>query len=183
MRRTECFALLITFLLCCWIPSAEAQAVTIAAGGPPPGGDFFIASGPGGMGLPPPPIIPPLMMGMQAAHLTASQRKQVGEILRANREQTMPLIEKLHSIHEQIADKLLGSGSVSASDLAPLEEQAAKLDSQIQQQSLDASVKIRALLTPAQVAKMAQFHDKMSALQAQMRDLMKEAAPPPPPAR
>jgi hypothetical protein len=144
------------------------------------GNHFFLGAG-GGFPPPPPMIIPPLLMGMQAAHLSADQQQQVNRILQSNRSQTIALIEQLHSLHEQIADKLLAPGTISASDLAPLEEQAAQLDAQIQQQALDASVQIRALLTPAQVARMAQFHQKMSALQAQMRSLMNEATPPPAP--
>jgi len=93
-----------------------------------------------------------------------------------NRAQTAPLIQQLEAIHEQIANKLLTSGTVTSGDLAPLESQAAQLDAQIQQQSLDASVQIRSLLTNDQVSRMAQFHEKMAALQAQMKALMIEAA-------
>jgi len=129
----------------------------------------------------PPMIIPPLLMGMQAAHLTADQQTQVNQILQSNHSQTAPLIQQLLSVHEQIANKLLAAGTVSASDLAPLEDQARQLDAQIQQRALNASVQIRALLTPDQVARMAQFHQKMAALQAQMKSLMSEASQQPTP--
>jgi hypothetical protein len=126
-------------------------------------------------------IIPPLLMGMNAAHLTADQQKQVNQILQSNHSETFPLIQQLQAVHEQIANKLLAPGTISASDLAPLEEQAAQLDGRIQQQALNASVQIRALLTPDQVARMAQFHQKMSALQAQMKSLMNEEVQQPAP--
>jgi uncharacterized membrane protein len=170
---------LITLLTVAFSLPAWAQPMVIQAPDGP-GNHFFIAAG-GGFPLPPPMIIPPLLMGMQAAHLSADQQKQVNQILQSNRSQTAPLIQQLQAVHEQIANKLLAPGTISASDLAPLEEQAAQLDAQIQQQALDASVQIRALLTPDQVARMAQFHQKMSALQAQMKSLMNEAAPPPAP--
>ena len=126
----------------------------------------------------PPPMIPPMLMMMQAAHLTADQQNQVNQIVQSNHSQTASLIQQLESVHEQIANKLLAPGTVSASDLAPLEEQAAQLDAQIQQQALNASVQIRVLLTPDQVARMAQFHEKMAILQAQMKSLMDEASSP-----
>jgi hypothetical protein len=170
--------LLIALSIAAFSMSAWAQPIVITE--PGPGNHFFFGAG-GGFPPPPPMIIPPLLMGMQAAHLSADQQQKVNRILQSNRSQTVALIEQLHSLHEQIANKLLAPGTISASDLAPLEEQAAQLDAQIQQKALDASVQIRALLTPDQVTRMAQFHQKMSALQAQMRSLMNEAAPPPAP--
>jgi uncharacterized membrane protein len=169
---------LIALLTVAFSLPAWAQPMVIQATGP--GNHFFFAAG-GGFPPPPPMIIPPLLMGMQAAHLSADQQKQVNQILQSNHSQTAPLIQQLQAVHEQIANKLLAPGTISASDLAPLEEQAAQLDAEIQQQALDASMQIRALLTPDQVARMAQFHQKMSVLQAQMKSLMDEAAPPPPP--
>jgi hypothetical protein len=153
--------------------SAWSQPVQIRDLGA--GNHFFIEAG-GGF---PPVIIPPIMMGLQAAHLTADQQNKVDQIMASNRSQIHPLIQQLHSVHEQIANKLLTAGTVTASDLAPLEDQAAKLDAQIQQQALNAAVQVRDILTPAQVTQMAQFHQKMTALQAQMRSLMSEASQQP----
>ena len=173
MRRPKALFLMALLGTCLSLPAWAQPVVMTAPGGP--GNHFFISTG-GGFPPPPPMIIPPLLMGMQAAHLTADQQKQVDQILQSNRSQTAPLIEQLFSLHEQIANKLLAAGTVSASDLATLEDQAAQLDAQIQHQALNASVQIRGILTPDQVAKMAQFHQKMAALQAQMKGLMTEAS-------
>jgi ferredoxin-NADP reductase len=173
MRQTKAL-FLIGLLAACLSRPAQAQPVITAAG---PGNFFIYRSTGGGFPPPLPVIIPPLLMGMQAAHLTADQQNQVNQILRSNRSQTAPLVQQLQSIHEQIADKLLATGTVS--DLAPLEDQAARLDAQIQQQALNASVQIRAILTSDQVARMAQFHQKMAALQAQMESLMSETSQQP----
>jgi hypothetical protein len=164
---------LIALLGACLSLPVWAQPVVITA--PGPGDHFFVSTG-GGFPPLPPMMIPPLLVGMQAAHLTADQQNQVNQILQSNRSQTAPLVQQLQSVHEQIANKLLAPGTVSASDLAPLEDQAARLDVQIQQQALNASVQIRAILTSDQVARMAQFHQKMAALQAQMKGLMSEAS-------
>jgi Spy/CpxP family protein refolding chaperone len=155
--------------------SLPALAQTIVTG-PGPGRNFMFFSTGGGPAMPP-PIIPPIMMGLQVAHLTADQQSQMSRIMQANHSQIAPLIEQLHSIHEQIANKLLAPGTVTASDLAPLEDQAAQLDAQIQQEALNASLQIRSILTPDQVARMAQFHQKMGALEAQMRSLSSEETP------
>jgi uncharacterized membrane protein len=166
----------------CWSAPAWAQPVVTMGGASVPGNGFFIYHSTGG-GFPPMPpmIIPPLLAGMQAAQLTADQQNQVNQILKSNASQTAPLIQQLQSIHKQIANRLLSSGTVSTEDLAPLEAQAAQLDAQIQQQALNASVQIRALLTPDQVSRMAEFHQKMAALQTQMDDLMRESIQMPDP--
>ena len=172
MRRLEPLFLISLLGACLSLP-AWAQPMVIRA--PEPGNHFFISPD-GGFPPLPPMIIPPLLVGMRAAHLTADQQNQVNQILQSNRSQTAPLIQQLQSVHQQIANKLFAPGPVSASDLAPLEDQAAQLDAQIQQQALNASVQIRAILTADQVARMAQFHQKMAALQAQMNNLMHEAS-------
>ncbi len=170
--------LLLALISLCFSTPAWAQPMM----GPPPGPgehSLFLSTG-GPPPMMPPMIIPPLMMGMRAAHLTPDQQKQVDQILQSNRAQTAPLLHQLHAIHEKIADKLLAPGTVNTSELSSLEREASKLDAQIQQQALNASVQIRAILTPEQVARMAQFHQKMAGLQTQMRNLMSETAPPAP---
>ncbi len=174
MQR-PCFTLIVVLLAAGLSSSGWAQPVVMAGPGGP--GDHFFISTAGG---PPPMIIPPLMMGLRAAHLTDAQRKQIGQIMQSNAAHTAPLVGQLHSVHEQIADRLLAKGSVSATDLAPLETQAAQIDAQIQQQALNASIQIRAILTPEQLERMANFHRKMAALQAQMKTLMSEASAPSP---
>jgi ferredoxin-NADP reductase len=176
MRLIKVLGFLIS-LMSGFSAASWAQPVVTAPG---PGKHFFFLSTGSGFPPLPPGIIPPVMMGLQAAHLSADQQKQVNQIVQSNHSQTAPLIDQLESVHKQIADKLLAPGAVSAGDLALLENRAAQLDAQIQQQALNASLQVRALLTPDQVARMAQFHQKMAALQAQMKSLMSEAQPPEP---
>ena len=172
MRSPRLF-LVVSMSACFSIP-AWAQTVEMTA--PAPGRQVFFAATAGGL---PPVMIPPIMMGLQAAHLTADQQNKVDQIMASNRSQIAPLIQQLQSIHEEIANELLAPGPVAASDLAPLENQAANLDAQIQQQALNAAVQVRAILTPDQVTRMAQFHQKMAALQTQMGNLMNEASQQP----
>jgi Spy/CpxP family protein refolding chaperone len=177
MRQRKKSILFIIALLGLALPVRAQQMVTVS--GPGKHYMFYLSTG-GGFAPPPPVIIPPLMLGLQAAHLTADQQNHVDQILQSNRAQTAPLIEQLGTVHEQIADKLLAAGKITEADLLPLENQAAQLDAQIQQQALNASVQIRAILTPEQISRMAQFHQKMAALQTQMKNLMAEASGPGP---
>lgn len=154
------------------ISSVPALAQPVITAGPMLGRHFLFISAGGGPPPVPPVIVPPIMMGLQAAHLSEDQQNQVDQIMRSNREQIRPLIQQLQAVHQQIADKLLAPGTITEGDLAPLEDQAAQLDAKIQRLALNASVKVRGLLTPDQVTRMAQFHQKMAALQAQMKKLM-----------
>jgi len=178
MHRIRALLLIALWGTCLSIPAGAQPAITVGAAPAMGNGVFFYHSTAGGFPPMPPMMIPPLLAGMQAAHLTPDQQKQVNQILQSNASQTAPLVQQLQSVHEEIAGRLLSPGAVSTNDLAPLEEQAAHLDAQIQGQALDASVQIRAILSPDQVARMAQFHQKMATLQVQMNNLMHEATQP-----
>jgi Spy/CpxP family protein refolding chaperone len=136
-------------------------------------GMFFVSTeGPMGFGGP-----PPFMMMLRTANLTADQQKRVRQILKAERTQIEPLFRQFHSIHERIADKLLASGSVTASDLAPLQKQAADLQQKIATAHLDTALKIRSVLTPVQIAKVAQVHAKLRSLHQQIQAIIGPQGP------
>jgi Spy/CpxP family protein refolding chaperone len=124
---------------------------------------------------------PPLMFLLRTANLTAQQKTQVRKIMRAGHSQVKPLFEQLHSIDEQIASKLLGKSKVSASDFTALEQQKAKIQQQIDQNMIDTSIQIRNLLTPAQLSKMAETHEKLESLHKQIQALLGPGGNPPPP--
>ena len=86
-------------------------------------------------------------------------------------------MNQLHSIHRQIADKLLSPGAVTEADLAPLATQAAQVDERIQQQWLNTALRIRGILTPEQLSKMNTFNRQMSAIRGQIEALMGGSAP------
>lgn len=132
--------------------------------------------GPGGSGGP-----MPMMMLLRNVNLTADQQTQVHKIMDANFSEARPLMKQLRSIHEQIADQLMSTGTVSSADLAPLQTQENQIRQQLDQQMLATALKIRGVLTPAQLAKAADLHTKMKALHSQMEALTGENGPPPPP--
>ncbi len=171
MRRA---GLVLTCVLVTFWSSAGWSQPMVTGAAPEPDKNFFFSTW---SGFPPPPVIvPALLIGMRAAHLSAAQQKQIGEILRSSRSRTAPWIQQLQLVHEQIANRLLAPGHLSAADLAPLEDKVVQLDGEIQREALAASIKIRGVLRDDQVARMAQFHQKMFALQQQIQKLMRETA-------
>ncbi|HLW71620.1 MAG TPA: periplasmic heavy metal sensor [Candidatus Binataceae bacterium] len=122
----------------------------------------------------------PMMMLLRHVNLSAAQQTQVQQLMEANSTQAQPLMTQLHSIHDQIADKLLSSGSVTATDIAPLQQQASQVHQQLDQDMLATALKIRAVLTPAQLAQASELHGKFKSLRAQFQTLMGDEPPPPP---
>ena len=122
----------------------------------------------------------PMMMLLRHVNLTADQQTQVHKIMDASFSDARPMMKQLRSIHEQIADKLMAPGTVNASDLTPLQTQESQIRQQLDQQMVAAALKIRAVLTPAQLAKAGEMHSKMKALHSQMEALMGDDGPPPP---
>lgn len=114
----------------------------------------------------------PFMMLLHSADLTAGQKSQVHLILNSNRAQMMGLHRQLMALHEQISDKLLSSGSVSAADLKPLVQKASALEAKLNENMADTAIAIRNVLTPEQVKKLAEVHKKLHDLHTQVQQIM-----------
>ncbi|MGH7841046.1 MAG: periplasmic heavy metal sensor [Candidatus Binataceae bacterium] len=119
----------------------------------------------------------PMMMLLRHVNLTADQRTQVHQMMEANFTQAQPLMTQLHSIHDQIADKLLSPGNVTVADLAPLQQQESQIRQQLDHQMLATALKVRGVLTPAQLAQAADLHGKLKSLRAQFQTLMGDEPP------
>jgi len=118
------------------------------------------------------PLPMPLLMIVRHANLTQAQQTKVHELLHSSFAQTQPLMKRLHVIHEQIADKLMSPGSVSASDIEPLQQQESQIQQQLDEQMLTTALQIRSLLTPEQLSKAAALHNQMKSLNQQMEALV-----------
>jgi Spy/CpxP family protein refolding chaperone len=121
----------------------------------------------------------PLMMILKQANLTTDQQNQVHQIMSANWTAAKPLIQQLHSIQQQIADKFLSTGSVTAADFAPLQQQENQIHQQLDQQMLNSALQIRGLLTPDQLAKVSNLHNQLESLRQQIRTLLGQDATEP----
>jgi protein CpxP len=112
------------------------------------------------------------MMLLRSANLTPQQHAQVRQILRNEHQQMKSVYAGFHSIHEQLAAKLLAPGNVTAADLTPLEQKAAKYQQQIGRNMMETALAIRNVLTPEQIARLAQVHQQLQSLHEQIRNLM-----------
>jgi Spy/CpxP family protein refolding chaperone len=112
------------------------------------------------------------MAALRAIQLTPDQQSKLRQIMDSERSQSEAAMSHLHSIHEQITNKLLGTGRVSEAELAPLSRQANEIDRQVQERSLNTALRVRAFLTPEQLATMNQFHQQVTSINAQIEKLM-----------
>ncbi len=125
-----------------------------------------VAEEPGGEGH------PGLHLLLKAANLTPAQRLQAHQLLKAGWVQQRALHEQLETLHAQLADKLASPGPITAADLAPLQQQLAQLRGQREQQHTQTLLQIRALLTADQLRQVAQTHEQLKSLRAQMKALL-----------
>lgn len=114
----------------------------------------------------------PFLMLLRSANLSAEQRAQVQQILQSDQGQMHTLHQQFEKLHEQIAEKLLGTGRVSDADMKPLVAQASQLQQQMDANMIETAVAIRNILTPEQVAKLAQVHKQLQSLHSQIQSLM-----------
>jgi Spy/CpxP family protein refolding chaperone len=132
----------------------------------------FGMGGPGRvMGDGPGMRLPLLLRGI---NLTPEQKTQVHDIIASHRSTFQETFNKLHTVHKDMADKLVAPGELQESDLLPQRQQIANLRNQLTQEGLKVMLEIRRVLTPEQLAKAAQLKQRMEALRAEMRSLFEE---------
>ena len=124
----------------------------------------------------------PLLIVLRKVDLDSDQQAKIHQIMQASFKTTQPLMKQLHTIHDQIADKLLSSGAVTASDIAPLQQQENAIHQSLNQQMLSTALQIRGLLNPSQLAKAAELHNQLKSTVAQMDSIIGDAPPMGPPA-
>jgi Spy/CpxP family protein refolding chaperone len=140
------------------------------------GGPMFMRGGHGGPGGPGGPPFRLLI-----AQMTPDQRAQVRQILRADRDEMRTIVKALHDAHEELADKSLGAGALTAADLAPQTQKIAALHQQLLDHGVQVMLKIRAIATPDQIAKAQVAKQKLDALRDEMRTLLGEPSDSPGP--
>jgi Spy/CpxP family protein refolding chaperone len=119
----------------------------------------------GGFGM----LLPPFILGK--LNLTDDQKAKVQEIMDAHRQTLQTLSPQLQTLHEQMADKFSTSGSLTDTDFTSPTQDMNRLREQLAAEDLKVSLAIRALLTPDQLAQVAQIRAQMQALHAQMQSV------------
>jgi Spy/CpxP family protein refolding chaperone len=113
--------------------------------------------------------------GMEFLHglnLTDAQKAQLKEIHQAGWKQMKPIMTQMRSIHEQMVNRMLASGEVTAEALSPLVQQEETLRNQMDAIHLSQTLQMRALLTPEQLAQAASTHAKLETLHQQEHAVM-----------
>src|SRR5215470_8665269 len=93
-------------------------------------------------------------------------------ILKARRTAVRPLVQNLRHAQQALADKLLAPGTVGMADAQPQLNTINQLRGQLLQNSAQAALDIRALLTADQIAKAADTKDKLRTLHQQIQQLL-----------
>ena len=147
---------------CVAAPRGEAQ-------GPPPGGGF--RGGPGREG----DLMFPILL--RSANLTPDQQSQVRSILASRRTATQPIIQQLRQAQAELADKLAAPGQVQMADVQPQLQKISQLRQQLLQNSAQATLDIRQLLNPDQLAAAAQAKDRLRQLRSEMQQILGRGQP------
>jgi hypothetical protein len=77
-------------------------------------------------------------------------------------------------LHQQLADKILGTSTPALADFASLTQQMEQLHAQQLKLGLQTAIQIRAVLTPTQVTHIAQIHQQLNNLNAQRQAVLQE---------
>ncbi len=118
-----------------------------------------------------------LWLMIRAANLTPEQQTRVRAILSAHRKSASPVVEQLRQAQQELGTKLLAPGQVQAADLQPQLQRISQLRDQLAQDSAAAALEVRAVLTPEQLARVAQTKDRLKQLREEMRQLMQPPRP------
>lgn len=160
-----------------------------------PAGDAPPPPPPGEMPPPPPhhpgmfgPEVGPIGMIFQGVQLTKDQKAKIHDILAAARKEEKINRESMKAIHDQMADKLLSPGKVTAETLQPILDKQDALEKTVKASHIKTVLALRDVLTPEQLAKAKVRYTKIKSIKEQMKELREMDgpaqgdAPPAPPA-
>jgi Spy/CpxP family protein refolding chaperone len=108
---------------------------------------------------------------MHQLNLTDAQKQQAHTIMEGAWARAKPVMDQMHSVHEQLAAQFLTSGTTAA-QLEPLVRQEEQLRAKLDSEHLNIALQVRNLLTPDQLAQAATLHTKLSALHEQEHEVM-----------
>ena len=109
---------------------------------------------------------------LHALALSADQKQGVHDILREHRPTLAQLGANEMTARQAIADKLLGTGTVTQNDLDALVQKESKARTALMRERMATALEVRKVLTPEQIQKAATIHAGMKQLHDQMRQLL-----------
>jgi Spy/CpxP family protein refolding chaperone len=113
--------------------------------------------------------------GMEFLHgitLTDAQKAQMKSIHQSGWAQMKSIMTQMRSVHEQMVNRMLAAGEVTAEALSPLVQQEESLRNQMDAIHLSETLQMRAVLTPEQLAQAASTHAKLETLHQQEHAVM-----------
>lgn len=111
---------------------------------------------------------------LQGVTLSDAQQAKMHDIMHASWQQLKPQMHQLRALREQIGGDLASTASISAAQLAALQQQAQTLRNQLDQAKLATAMQVRALLTPDQLSRSATVHAQLAALHQQEHAVMSQ---------
>src|SRR3989442_1003408 len=111
-------------------------------------------------------------LALSADQLSADQKQGVHDILREHRPTLAQLGANEMTARQAIADKLLGTGTVTQNDLDALLQQESQARTALMRERMATALEVRKVLTPEQIQKAATIHAGMKQLHDQMRQLL-----------
>ena len=109
---------------------------------------------------------------LQTLDLSADQKQKTQDILTAHRPTLAQLAATEKAAKQALADRLLGTGSVTQQDIDALVQQETRAHGALMRERLATALETRNVLTPEQIQKAATIHAGMNYLHAQMRKLL-----------
>ena len=109
---------------------------------------------------------------LHALALSPDQKQGVHDILREHRPTLAQLGANEMTARQAIADKLLGTGTVTQNDLDALVQKESKARTALMRERMATALEVRKVLTPEQIQKAATIHAGMKQLHDQMRQLL-----------
>ncbi|MGI4977019.1 MAG: Spy/CpxP family protein refolding chaperone [Janthinobacterium lividum] len=111
---------------------------------------------------------------LQGVTLSDAQQAKMHDIMHASWQQLKSQMQQLRALREQIGGNLASTASISAAQLAALQQQAQTLRNQLDQAKLATAMQVRALLTPDQLSRSATVHAQLAALHQQEHAVMSQ---------
>jgi Spy/CpxP family protein refolding chaperone len=108
---------------------------------------------------------------LRGAELTQDQVSQIFQLRGASRAEDEQLAETLKSVRAQFDDKFTSTGQLDVGALTALHEEAEKIAAQRDKLGFEDMLKVRALLTPEQLARVDETHQRVESLDAELQSL------------
>ena len=105
---------------------------------------------------------------LRTADLSAEQEQQVADVMARHGERVQPLREELAAAHRDVERRLLGPGGLTAEAIAPGIARIEALRRQLLEEWTRTALEVRAVLTPAQLARAAEAGERLGALPAEL---------------